>query len=531
MKNNIKFTILAVILITIIAIAVTPVSFQNDTFYSIKIGEYITQNGITMQDPFSWHEDLPYEFPHWAFDVGIYLIYNVTGFAGIYASTIILCTLLGITIYLVNSKITKNELVSLVLTIGMLFLLSPYITARAHLFTYILFMLTLFFIQKFLQTRKKVYAVLLLLIPVIIANTHVAVFPFYFLLYLPYIAENIVYKDSNLEVYIRKKKIDRINKMLAKKKITEDYANKEKTQLENYISNKAKLKEEPYKIVIENNKNIKYLVIIMIIALLVGFLTPIGATPYTYLYDTMQGNTTDSISEHAPLVLVNNMPFLCILIGFVMILILTDTKIKLSNLFLLAGMLILALYSQRQTALFIILCSTVLNVLVCDFLNKYDSNICSSIKSVLTKWDVSIYIITIAVLVAAIQIKPKLDDKFVDESTYPVSAATYILENLDTQNIKLFNEYNYGSYLLYREIPVFIDSRADLYAPEFNHKKDIFSDFINISDIGVYYEDKFEEYGITHVILYKNSKLNLLLKHDSNYTNLYEDNDFIIYKR
>ena len=43
-----------------------------------------------------------------------------------------------------------------------------------------------------------------------------------------------------------------------------------------------------------------------------------------------------------------------------------------------------------------------------------------------------------------------------------------MLQNLDVKNIKLFNEYNYGSYLLYKGIPVFIDSRADLYAPEFN---------------------------------------------------------------
>ena len=42
-------------------------------------------------------------------------------------------------------------------------------------------------------------------------------------------------------------------------------------------------------------------------------------------------------------------------------------------------------------------------------------------------------------------------------------------------SMRLFNEYNYGSYLLYEGIPVFIDSRADLYAPEFNgtRKEDI----------------------------------------------------------
>ena len=76
-KNNLRFSVMAIILIVVFAICVTPVTLQNDTFYSIKIGEYITQKGITMEDPFSWHEGLPYTFPHWAYDVGTYLIYNI----------------------------------------------------------------------------------------------------------------------------------------------------------------------------------------------------------------------------------------------------------------------------------------------------------------------------------------------------------------------------------------------------------------------------------------------------------------------
>lgn len=76
-KINLKFSILAIIIIVIFAISITPVTLQNDTYYTIKIGEYITQNGITMQDPFSWHENLPYTYPHWAYDVAIYLIYSL----------------------------------------------------------------------------------------------------------------------------------------------------------------------------------------------------------------------------------------------------------------------------------------------------------------------------------------------------------------------------------------------------------------------------------------------------------------------
>ena len=76
MKNEIKFTIMAVVLIAIFCVALTPVTLQNDTFYTIKIGEHIMQNGIDMQDPFSWHQDLAYTYPHWLYDVITYLIYN-----------------------------------------------------------------------------------------------------------------------------------------------------------------------------------------------------------------------------------------------------------------------------------------------------------------------------------------------------------------------------------------------------------------------------------------------------------------------
>ena len=88
--------------------------------------------------------------------------------------------------------------------------------------------------------------------------------------------------------------------------------------------------------------------------------------------------------------------------------------------------------------------------------------------------------------------------------------------------------------MLYRGIPVFIDSRADLYAPEFSGKEeDIFMDFIDTSGIGTFYEDTFEKYGITHVITYKNSKMNMIITktQDENLKEIYRDKYFVIYER
>jgi len=52
----------------------------------------------------------------------------------------------------------------------------------------------------------------------------------------------------------------------------------------------------------------------MVICVLMGFITPLKDTPFTYLYKTMQGNTTQNISEHLPMTLINNTNAMCALV-------------------------------------------------------------------------------------------------------------------------------------------------------------------------------------------------------------------------
>lgn len=75
-KTIMKFNVLAIICIIIFSFALTPKTLQNDTFYTIKIGEHIMENGLDRVDPFSWQE-LAYTYPHWLYDVCIYQVYNM----------------------------------------------------------------------------------------------------------------------------------------------------------------------------------------------------------------------------------------------------------------------------------------------------------------------------------------------------------------------------------------------------------------------------------------------------------------------
>lgn len=538
-KSSIRFTIMAIVLIAIFCFSIAPVTLQNDTFYTIKIGEHILQNGIEMKDPFSWHENLEYTYPHWLYDVGIYLIYNIGGQLGIYISTIVLSIILGITMYLVNTKLTKNKLTSFVLTIGAMYLLRDFIAARAQLVTFILFILTVYFIEMFLETKKKRYAVGLIIIPIIIANVHLAVFPFYFVLYLPYVAEYMIYILSNSQIIINTAKITRLQKKILKledeQEISKTKQKIDELQLKNEkaISKKEKINKNPYKIKISDNQNVKALIIIMIICLFTGLLTPLGTTPYTYLIKTMQGTTTHNINEHLPLTLVNNMEFMCALVLFIAILTFTDTKIRLSDLFMLGGLVFLTFYTRRQFSMFTLICVIILNRLINSLFDKYDPEGCKKAINKLTTITGMVVVICIVLAISIVQYKPKMKNSFIDENSYPVDAATYILENLDINNIKLYNEYNFGSYLLFRGIPVFIDSRADLYAPEFNPGVEIFNDYMDLSGLNIDdVEERLDKYGITHMLMFKTSKLKRYVEQNKEeYILLYEDSNFCLFQR
>lgn len=541
---NINFTIIAIILISILCICITPVTFQNDTYYTIKIGELIKNSGIDMLDHFSWHEDLNYTYPHWLYDLCTYFIYSFGGFKGIYIITCILSAILGVSIFLVNSKLTKSKAISFIVTVGALYIIQDYIAARAQLVTFILFIWELFCIEKFLENGKIRYGILLIIISILIANLHVATWPFFFVLFLPYIAEYFIAIIADTIIY-RKIKIFILKNKIKLQKRKKDNLEKVKELQDklNYIENvvsKIKIKREsekrnPYKITINRNKNIKFLIIIMIICAFTGLLTPIGDTPYTYLYKTMQGNTTQNISEHLPMTLSKSTDTMCMLIVFLAILIFTKTKIKLSDLFMISGLCYLMLSTRRQVSMFALICSLVLTRLIVDLIKRYTKNGIEEAEKTAKNVGVIIALTVLMGLLSYDTIKPKLDDSFVDTNSYPVAACDFILENIDVDNARFYNEYNYGSYMLFRDIPVFIDSRADLYAPEFsgNSDKDIFTDFINTSSISKFYEDTFEKYDITHVICGKKSKTNMIItkSNDTNYKELYSDDNFVIYER
>ena len=472
-----KITIISLILLALISILIVPKELQNDTFYLIKAGESIINTGLDFIDHFSIH-NLNYLYPHLLFSLITYFSYTILSYKGLYILTIVFTIILSFTLFFVNRKNSKNKLISLAISILTIIFLSDFITLRSQIFSYTIFILEYYFFNKLLETNKRKYYIYLMLLPILLVNTHVAVYPFYIIMYFPIIGE--------------------------------------------YFYNKIFRK---------NNFNIKTIMISLLLSLLAGIASPIFFDSYTYLFYTLVNNTTTYIAEHQPTALITSpkMIILCILCIFLF----TNKLFKLETKekFLILGLIIMAFSSIRHQSLLIIFSMIITNKYIGNYLyeKEYKQNLDLEEKFITSKG--MMFSILIILLMGTPMLIRNINMNYVNEKLYPVDTVKYIKKNLDYENIRIFNNIDIGSYLLLNDIKVFIDSRTDLYTKIYNKKEDIFLDYINVMQYKTYYEDIFEKYDIDYILQPNTNWLVTFLKHDDNYTIEYFDNYFTLFKR
>ena len=490
-KYKIRIRVFSVVAIIMLCIATTVKEFQNDTFYIIKLGGDILKNGVDLVDHYCWVVDLVYTYPHWLYDVFIYLIFNKFSYLGVYISSILLFILLIMIIYKIQLKFNKNEFLALFIAFLSIAGLCVFATARSQLVTIILYILEVYFIEKLISSGRKKYVIYLSLISLMIANIHATIWMFTFVLYLPYIVSHLIYKFTNSKYF--KKKFD------------------------------------SEKIAIEEIKNIKLVVVSFITSLFMGIFSP-SRICYTYIFRVMMGISQEYIMEHASMVVIDNPLFIAFSLVLLLILIFGNVKIYLKELFMIGGLMLMSLVSVRHLIFFYTIGLFYISVLVMRYLNdKKDRSL--DILGVLLVKNGIVYICMYLLVISAFIYKYSdiCKSEYVPENSYPVGVVKYINDNLDVDDLRLYNDYNYGSYLLYNDIPVFIDSRCDLYLPEFNGLDyNIFLDDMEIIDE---YEEKFKFYNVSHVMLNKEEFLYKILVNDNNYKEIYSDDNFVLYEK
>ena len=489
MKNKKLYIVFSMLLIVIILMTVTK-EMQNDTFFTIATGEHILQEGYDNVDHLTWHENLGFYKLRWAFDVAIAFIYNTFGFAGIYAFVVIIASLTALSLFNILLKQKNNIVLSFIATvISMLLMTSNWsFTARGQIISYLLLLLEIYFIEKLISTKQKRYYIIFFVMSALIVNFHASVWYMTIILVLPYLAEAIMHKimkNKNLE--------------------------------------KSKIILEPI--------SIKMLIIVILCLVLGSFISPIGIYTYTYMFKVIGGISSTFISELQQTDIISSIGMILGLIVIDILMLATKSKMKLSDILLFFGLYFMAILARRNQA-FLYLIGTIPVVrLITNFFETYDTeNILEKVNNFFSKnWVLGCTTIVIVIGLSS-KMVTRIREKYVNEKKYPVEAVNFIKENLDYKNLKIYNSFNYGSYLELSGIPAFVDSRSEIFTEEFNNVT-ILKDWLETSRGNVNYNDTFAKYEIDYAIVEDKEIINTYISADENYEKVFDDETFSIYMK
>lgn len=463
------------------SLATVPKSFQNDTFWDIKVGEYIVNHGIPQTDPFSIHTSLRYIPQHWLLDILIYYTYIIAGFTGLRLLLLFWTCLIFFLFYITCLKVSSNRILSLVFSVLALYWLGgfEFITLRAQVFGYAIFIFEIYCIESFFRSGKKIWLFVLPLLSFILINIQMGTWPFYFIIFLPYLANLVRIKLGRLSY--------------------------------------------------EDNPRIKVLILPVIAGILAGFLNPFGIEGLVFWYKTLSEsvivnniNEMLSASFKSPL----GMSVFFIMTFTIVIYLLTVRTIKLHHFLMILGTALMALQSVRHISLFVITSLIFVTQYVSELLNELNIKF----NEMFTKPSrLKTAILIFFIIIPAINF---IDlSSYVDEKKYPVAATEFIKEKIDVSDMRLYNQYTFGSYLMLNDIKVFIDSRADLYTSSFNPGVTILEDALESANVHIYHREIFNKYNLNYALVYADHPITIALSNDPGFTKIYDDESFILFKR
>lgn len=375
----------------------------------------------------------------------------------------------------------KNFKVSTFFSCMVMYFASRVFVARAQEISFLLFILEFLFIEKLLETNKKRYAVFLIIIPIVLANVHSSVYLVYFVFYLPYIVEYFL----------------------------------------------AKFKLNFKKIRIEKQEHIKTLFIVFAISLFTGFCTTTGFAPYTDMIKAMVGVSTSFIGELQTSNWYNNRVFYLVLVITTLIIIFGKQEVKITDIFYILGFSAMTIVTYRCVYFFLFIASIPIARIFVNFLEQNQINI--EIKSI--RIILYISLILLYILLMLVSFLRMQRDVYVEKDLYPVDATEYILNNLDIENIRIYNGFNWGSYLEFKGIKAFIDSRSGMFCNEFNPGVTILEDWLAIYNDKINHNEIFDKYNITHVLVQNIEELNKKVQNDMLWKQIYKDENFTLYAR
>ena len=445
----------------------------NDFWWHVKVGEWIVENGkVPTTDIFSWYgvkQQLPWTAHEWLADVIYYEILQWFGQKGVFVFVLMAALgMAGVILWQVRKTLQNNLLIGGVFLIGLSIVLYLFFYGRPHMFSFFLLFFELKILYEFWEKPDSKKIFFLPIIGCLWSNLHGG-------------SSNLAYILCFVFVIVGLLKFD-FGRIRAER--------------------------------LEKNAILK-LFGVGVLTILSLLINPVGMQVLTFPYISVGDELMMStISEwQAPdakdlgALIFYFFPIVLMTIGIVA----KECKIRFVDIVVMGMFLYLFFRSSRFIMLWYIA--------ACFYAFRYLPK--CNVKELTKMSEKLILYITLFIFMVsagfAISDISKLEEGEYISTVMSEEAIGFVKQN---QTERMFNDYNLGEALIYNDIPVFFDARADMYLQE-----NIYADGLGLTYLSAPSSDSREYMGVDGIIEKYQFDSFLILKSRALYTYLQTQTD------
>lgn len=441
-----------------------------DIWFLLSHGREVLNNGIPHFEFLTIHNGFSFVMQQWLSSVLFYFFYHYLGNIGLYVFIFIINGLIIFFLYKLCMLITNNKVYAsiLITVITDLLLELLFILPRPQIFCILILIIELYLLELFIRKKSNKSIYFILLLSLLSINLQCSTWPLLFIFMSPYIVELL---------YL-------------------------------FIKNK--------------DKRLFKLLIVFILSIIIGFINPYGLEAMTYFtrsYGISYINKFVFEMKHIGFSdgNVGTYSFFLIMYSIIIYFIIFKNRknICIRQILFLLGTTFMAYMNLRNTSLFFI--STL--PFISNYINIKDGK--SNIIPVKT------YVFSILIIIVVIT------GSIINKNYLLQSDKEKIVNYLDknaSKDIKLFTNYDDGSYFEFYNYKVYIDTRAEVFLKANNKKEDILLEYINLIDNKIDSNDFLNKYNFDYLLLSKRDLLYLKLN-DSSYELVYQYKNYYLYKK
>lgn len=470
--------------IPIFVCALSRMNKENDIWFLLNHGKYILNYGFPHIEPFTIHQDLYFVMQQWLSATIFYTSYKLLGQYGLMlvvstTNILILFFLYKLCMLLSDNRFRLSIIISSITDI----LLAIFIIPRPWIFTILNLIITLYIMELFYKNNNKKVLVILPFISILQINIQSSMWFLLYLFILPYFVILM---------------LDKIKK---------------------------------------NNNKIFSLILILVVMFVVGFINPYGIDNILYVFNSY-GNyyINRMVVEMQPISLnkdINNsiyiysyLFYLILMIEILIYIFCKKGKFEIRHLLLFLGVTFLGLKNIRNFWIFII--GTI--PFLISYLKPYFNKSIDKENIKMNKKEKINYIIIIILLIIYTTVVAFINNKDFSNELEKGIDRIYEEKNIN-QNTKVYANYNNGSYVEYRNLKSYIDTRAEIFIKKVNHKEEIIKEYYNLCNKNLSYNKFINKYKFDYMIVMKNETIyNSVLK-DKEYKTIYSTKKYKIFKR